>query len=551
MSINIKAGNSVISRKQAVSAYSRFLESLNTPVSLSVYMQLKYGCYDDLVNRKIYPRNYADVALFRKDYQACKGLSKAAFLPTKIDRRLAAESQFRKSESRCAELNERFDGLMYGGELEKLVTSDPTMFSMLSKAQNLIAKILGPLPTEISPRFGPGTTSFVKRNVTLPQKYSRVIHVTPELFSFFPDLVGPLWMNEVTEVTLVRGNSISFVEKNAKTDRAIAIEPHLNVYAQLGLGQILRDKLRRWINLDTGQEVNRFLASQAQEWRLTTVDIESASDSISRSLVWYLLPEQWATALDSCRSHMYSLNNEWHVSNKFSSMGNGFTFELETIIFYALARAAGSDLHLTACYGDDIIAEARVYPELVRVLEYCGFSVNLDKSFVHSNFYESCGEDYFEGLNVRPFFWKHTKDTSIFKMINDVSRWSERSDGKRDRKYFPAYAFLKSLLKGDLKQCLIPYGYGDVGIETSWDDAEPSVRRNANGWCGFTTKAVRFRPDKRQYGGDVRGYLSSLDSCKGASPSLTSESPIRGRGVYQVGRLKTFGQWSGPGPWVN
>lgn len=550
MSINIKVGDSVINPRQAVAAYSRFLESLDTPVSLSVYLQLKYECYDDLVNRKIYPRNYADVALFRKDYQACKGLSKATFLPTTIDRRQAAENQFRKSESRCAELNKRFDDLMYGDKLKNLAADDPTMFSMLSKAQNLIAKILGSLPHELSPRFGPGVTSLVKRNVTLPQKYSREIHVTPELFSFFPDLVGPLWMNEVSEVTLVKGNSISFVAKNAKTDRAIAIEPHLNVYAQLGLGRILRDKLRRWVDLDTGQEVNRFLASKAQEWRLATVDIESASDSISRSLVWYLLPEQWATVLDSCRSHWYSLDGEWHVSNKFSSMGNGFTFELETIIFYALARAAGSDLHLTACYGDDIIAEACVYPQLVRVLDYCGFSVNLDKSFVHSNFYESCGEDYFDGRNVRPFFWKDTVGTSIFKMINDVSRWSERDDGTRDRKYFPAFAFLISLLGGELRDCLIPYGYGDVGILTSWDDAVPKIRRNANGWCGFTTKAVKFRPDKRLYRGDVRGYLSSLDSREGASPSQTSESPVRGRGVYQVGRLLTFGQWTGPGPWV-
>lgn len=550
MSIIHMVNESLINGNQALAAFSRVLESLDTPVSLSVWMQLKYRCNEDVVNRKIDPLHYASAASFRKDYQAVKGLSKATFLPTNLDRRLAAVESFWKAERQCDETNKRFDALMYGGGFARLAAEDPTMFSLLSRAQNQIEKILGKTPRVADFRFGPGVTSLVKRNVTLPQKYSREIHVTPELYSCWRDIVGPQWAAYVTDVKVVSGNSVSFVDKNAKTDRAIAVEPHVNVYAQLGLGQALRDKLRRWINLDTGQEVNRFFASKAQSWDLATVDLASASDTISRSLVWFLLPEAWAQLLDTCRSHRFTLAGEEYESAKFSSMGNGFTFELETIIFYALARACGSHRSLTSCYGDDIIAEAHTYPQLRKLLEYCGFSVNLDKSFVHSAFYESCGEDYFDGVNVRPFFWKDIKPTSIFKMINDVSKLASRTDGSRDRKFLSAHSFLRSLLPGAYAKCLIPYGYGDVGIQAGWDEAVPHIRRNDNGWCGFTTKAVKFRPEQRKYGGSFGAYLASLDARKGAPPALTSTSPVRGRGSYQVGRLLTFGQWSGPGPWV-
>lgn len=546
MSIVLDVNQSLVNGKQALAAFSRVLESLNTPISLSVYIQLKNNCHEDLVNRKINPLHYTSAAKFKLDYQAVKGLSKAVFLSTSIDKRQAAVDKFWKAESSCRETNKRFDQLMYEGGLSKLLSEDPEMFCMLSKAQNQIAKILGKIPTSADFRFGPGVTSLVKSNVTLPQKYSREIHVTPELYSYWQDVVGPIWARDVDDVKIVSGNNVSFVSKNAKTDRAIAVEPHVNVYAQLGIGQVLRDKLRRWVNIDTGQDVNRFLASKAQEWDLATVDLESASDTISRSLIWFLLPEGWASLLDTCRSHRFTYQGDEFVSEKFSSMGNGFTFELETIVFYSLALACGSHRSLTSCYGDDIIAEARIYDKLQSLLNFCGFTVNLDKSFVRGSFFESCGEDFFNGENVRPFFWKNLKPTTVFKMINDVSKIASRSDGTRDRSYLSAHSFLRSLLPREVDRlCLIPYGYGDVGIQEGWDVVSPSVRRNDNGWCGFTTKAVKFLSDKRLYRGDQRGYLASLDTA-----AMTSESPVRGRGVYQMGRLLTFGQWAGPGPWI-
>lgn len=553
MSMKMKPTSSVVGTRQALAMFGRMLESMNTPVSLSCYMQIKYGEFTDLVDRKIDPTQYATAAAFRKDYQAVKGLSKAVFLDTTHDRRKSAVDKFWEAEKACGVTNERFDNLMYGDGLKKLEAEDPEMLQMLFRARNLIEKILGLYPKLGSMRFGPGVTSLVKRHVTLPKKYATSLHVTPELYSYWRDIVGTSWCKTVTNIDIVGGNTVSFVSKTAKVDRAIAVEPHVNVYAQLGIGDALRGRFRKWIDLDTGQDWNRYLASVAHSWRLSTVDLSSASDTISTSLIWFLLPEQWVALLDRCRSHRFTLDGKEYVNNKFSSMGNGFTFELESIIFYAMARAAGSSRELTATYGDDIICEDHSFDNLNRLLNFCGFTVNADKSFSQSNFFESCGHDYFEGQNVRPFFWKDlNKPTMIYKMINDISRFAMLPCGSRSKKYLGVYSFAKSLLPNrQWMDCRIPYGYGDVGIESSWDEAVPSLRRIVddkgipNGYDGFRTKALKFRPRRDCYRTDVRGLLAALDT-----GSEQSSAPVRGSGYYEVGRLDTFGCWTGPGPWI-
>lgn len=545
MSYTVVAGKLFAGPDVALAIYQRFLEALDTPVSLACWMQIQYREYKDLVSRKISERHYDDAASFRKDYQATSGLRKAAFIDAGIDRREAAVRKFNEAEESCKRTNDRFDHLMYSGGLGTLAQENRELFLTLLRAQKLIARILGPVPSKLDYRFGPGVTSHVKRFVTLPKKYSREIHVTPELYCYWRDICGPSWSAHVTDVHIVAASSIAFVGKDAKTDRSIGVEPHLNVYAQLGLGAVIRQRLRKWVDLDTGQDMNRFLASMAQKWDLCTIDLSSASDTIARSLVWFLLPEDWVDLLDRVRTHRFTLNGEEREFEKFSSMGNGFTFELESLIFYALTRAAGASRTFTTVYGDDIICEAAVFQDVVSVLEYCGFQVNTDKSFCHSRFYESCGHDYFDGVNVRPFFWKDLKTSSPLKWVNDIRRFSCHDRATSCLRYYEAWNFAVSRLPRDVQTCAIPYGYGDVGVLVDEEEkAELRLKRAGRGWCGWNTKAFQFLPDKRKYANDVRGYLAALDT-----GAFTSESPVRSQGIYQVGRFTTFGEWIGPGPW--
>jgi hypothetical protein len=113
---------------------------------------------------------------------------------------------------------------------------------------------------------------------------------------------------------------------------------------------------------------------------------------------------------------MTLFKGRWVRLEKFSSMGNGFTFELETAIFLCLILAVrnlraireplealvkpGADIWV---YGDDIIIPTDWAADVVSALTYCGFETNGRKSFVTGSFRESCGGDFFGGVDVRPY----------------------------------------------------------------------------------------------------------------------------------------------------
>jgi hypothetical protein len=212
---------------------------------------------------------------------------------------------------------------------------------------------------------------------------------------------------------------IDTVPKNAKTDRVIAVEPTGNSFLQKGIGSYIRDRLRTvGIDLDN-QETNQELARLAEDWRLATIDLKAASDTVSIEAVWLLLPYEWSSVMDSFRSRWAVMPDESRLRlNKFSSMGNGFTFELETLIFWALTKSVDEYLDrrgTVAVYGDDIIVSRDIYPMLKSVLDYMGFETNVDKTFASGPFFESCGKHFFMGVDVTPAYQKEE--------LTDASRY--------------------------------------------------------------------------------------------------------------------------------
>jgi len=92
---------------------------------------------------------------------------------------------------------------------------------------------------------------------------------------------------------VVRGSKLSFVPKNDKISRCICVEPTLNTWFQLGLGHILEERLKSRFNIDlsTQQFVNRNLARLGSITDgLSTIDLSSASDSISIKMCQWALP---------------------------------------------------------------------------------------------------------------------------------------------------------------------------------------------------------------------------------------------------------------------
>jgi len=229
---------------------------------------------------------------------------------------------------------------------------------------------------------------------------------------------------------IVSNNKVSFVPKTAITHRAIAVEPLLNGYLQKGTDVVMRKRLTRaGIDL-SDQSLNQRLARSGSiddsDDSFVTIDLSSASDNISIGLARNILPPEWFAFLDSIRSHRYELGGKLYTYSKFCSMGNGFCFPLETLIFAACCSAIGCGIPGAdfSVYGDDIIVRRKYAEAVLKALKTLGFSPNASKTFITGPFRESCGADWFGGVDVRPYTLDYALDSieNLFKWLNLTRR---------------------------------------------------------------------------------------------------------------------------------
>lgn len=235
-------------------------------------------------------------------------------------------------------------------------------------------------------------------------------------------------------VDIVKHNKITFVPKTVKTLRSIAVEPLLNGFLQKGTDTVLRGCLRR-IGIDlSDQEPNRQMARQGSLGggnAFSTIDLSSASDSISIELCKEVLPVEWYAFLNAIRSKEFESSLGRKTYEKFCSMGNGFCFPLETLLFTAACHAVGCTRPGVSyrVYGDDIIVPAKFFEPLLDLLSFLGFKVNAKKTFNTGPFRESCGADWFDGEDVRPYILDFPLDSleSLNKFLN-LTRRSSRTE---------------------------------------------------------------------------------------------------------------------------
>lgn len=404
--------------------------AINTPGSLSTWLCYKH---DHRALLELPEVDFAtdDTNLLRQEYMIRSYLKKYKGLSTGYNLRDVALEKWFASEKCCALTNFRF----HRSQLRALCSDKlpvARVGALLFKAQRKIAEILGPFSEEVllsNCKWGSGATFDLRKEVARHTdiKMSKPISVTASALHYLRKVVDAdaHWFHAITGVLpdgpfcttkqfyhLVRGSRFLTVPKSAKTDRCIAAEPTGNGFLQQGTHLYMRRRLKRF-GIDLGNQTrNQELARLAQALRLATLDLSAASDSISTELVYHLLPYEWASWLDMLRSPETRVNKTWLKTEKFSSMGNATTFELESLIFYALAWAVGEEDSTVSIYGDDIIVESTYAQELKSLLEICGFKLNDDKSFLEGNFYESCGKHYHKGLAVTPPYQKEIVDSS-------------------------------------------------------------------------------------------------------------------------------------------
>lgn len=209
-------------------------------------------------------------------------------------------------------------------------------------------------------------------------------------------------------VKFVRGNRWSTVPKNNSKDRSICLEPLCNMLVQravgLGIRRCLLDK--HGIDLDHLADVHR---NRISDVKVATIDLSDCSDAISLKLIKYLLPGRVFNRVLTCRSDMtLGPDDNYYIVNKVSSMGNGFTFDLMTLILTALTRQFDTT---STVFGDDIICQSQVARSVVENLQIAGFVVNLDKTNIETGYRESCGAHFIDGYGYVTSFdfkWAHT-----------------------------------------------------------------------------------------------------------------------------------------------
>lgn len=464
--------------------------------------------------------------------------------------------RFHEAERLCFETNQRLihaslDGI-YGPAIQL--------------ARKLMDRILGRFDWDAAAEgfgWGPGaSTRLPRRRSDAAYKFSGNPETTVGCAILADAAIRriPLWKqgleNHPGDIGFCRevvGNRITTVPKNYKTDRTIAIEPDMNMYIQRGIGALMRRRLKlAGVDLNDQSRNQRLAMIGSFAGTLATIDLSMASDCVSRVLVERLVRPDWLQAIEQARSQFGVLpSGEKIFYQKVSSMGNGFTFELESCIFYSLALAwchlHGAEVSRVSVYGDDIIIPTEVADSFIGFLRFCGFKPNEEKSFWTGPFRESCGKHFFRGHEITPFYVRKRVTTlpSLFLVHNNLYRWLERA-----KEYVSSYQYLmvlellkriRSLAPARWRRPRLMDGFGDGAFISNCLD-ELILKPNPDGWECWNVNVLSDVPSLDE-DLDIPGLLvKSLSNLKGFTlvpaladlPEPVSVFPVSGAKVREI-----------------
>ncbi len=386
---------------------------------------------DDL-DRRLYALEYLKSKVFSK-YTVLSKESASRRRDAAIDKWLLMERRNAKSNHRILAL----PAFICGMQTEEI----------LDQASRFIEQVIGKTPPEgvLFGTFSNGASTSQRRGPgAIASKFEAKADVTDSAWLEFQAQLeaSETWLTVGWKGSAnprkVQGNVLFTVPKNSDIDRVAAKEPDLNMFAQKGIGNFFRSRLlKHGVDLND-QTVNQRLAEEGSRENIyATIDLSSASDTICTSLVCRLLAPDWFVLLDRCRSKHTVVRDSVHELNMFSSMGNGFTFELESMIFWALMRSVAYLKGIRGrinVYGDDIIVPVKMFPMLDRLFSYFGFILNRDKSFGAGGFRESCGKHFYKGCDVTPFFVRQpvTDQSRVIHILNQLTSWLMRNTNDHD-----------------------------------------------------------------------------------------------------------------------
>lgn len=526
----------------------KLLERLDSPRSLTAWLMVKHGMWKDLVSLRCDPFSYEPlyhdgVNRYRRDAQATELLRKCDGLATGINTLGVTMKGFYASEAQCKASNARLDKHLEFPVFNRLEMLAESHFV---KAAKWIASVLGPVPQFLDGKFGPGagveTSKWRRgrRRVSGLTAYDK-LHFAPSCTLELPEelIDHAVWQTKLAgcwgaaspdrSFSRVRGNRLIVIKKDATKGRPICPEAVLNSWIQLSLGAAIKQRLKRIgldahyhldddapLDLRSGQGIHRALAREASiDGNSATIDLSNASDTVSYAIVRKLLPHDWFELLNSCRSTHTEVvhpsgKKSWVRLEKFSSMGNGYTFELETLIFAALAHSVGGSVgNDTFVYGDDIIVPTTCARDLMALLQYSGFTPNMRKTFLSGHFRESCGGDFMCGMDVRPYYIK--------ELPCDPSDWLSIANGlwriSRSWNMPELMAARNSALDNlpvPIRRCRGPEALGDVVVseddESLWSYTTRSSIRYFRVWRPVSKRKRLYFEQRYKVDGKLRVF---------------------------------------------
>lgn len=318
---------------------------------------------------------------------------------------IAALEAFRGFEEQC----ERTNLLLYLECVEQ-IQPDFDLDLLLAEMRLFIRRVLGDFKRDflgVIPQLvdiTDGASARSKRKDSYPYRKVKYKVDAPLGSGPYLDALYAFWGYKRPRKSYLVSNRVGVVLKNWKTHRTIACEPEGAIPFQLAFDSYVKDRLRSIAGINLrDQSLNQRLALIGSILGIiATIDLKGASDTVARRLVHLVFDEEWREFLEAFRSPCYFGPFGTGVYSKFSSMGNGCTFGIETLIFAAVCSSCNPDVFNV--YGDDIAISTEKADELVEKLHRLGFIVNQDKSHTSGSFRESCGANWYQGQDVTPFY---------------------------------------------------------------------------------------------------------------------------------------------------
>lgn len=434
------------------------------------------------------PTKYRYASTLKRDRIVCEILRKCKFPKgyTDNDTRAEAVRTFWECEFQCGKTNAKLTRLLGNASESYFETpEDLVAWELILRWRKEVKAVLGRLPLRLTPQFSGGATvSHSGDQATIPDKLSTPGSIYPEAISIYEHSVKNTQLEPLCRPFDINTHNIFFtVPKDSVKDRGCCKEASLALQLQLAVGSVLKRKYTRRYKVDLrhAKPLHMDLARGAScgMYDLATIDLSNASDTVAWLLVKLLLPEEWFTLVNSLRATHTDIDGTIVRLNKFSSMGNGFTFELETIIFRALCTALNAKQAWV--FGDDIIVSRDVSSSVISALTYFGFTPNVSKTFCEGPFRESCGGDYFEGQAVRPHF--------LEEFPNEPRQWVALANGllradPHQRWTRAAWRYCCDQVPTEWRN-FVPISFGDVGLHHPDGDRNVPYKRDSNGTPWF------------------------------------------------------------------